>query len=849
MLSHHAQVFERLNSLYNDADVYIATSDKVEPGRSPFNFEEKKQIIASHGIDPDRVLYARSPYNWEELAQYFSDVENTVIFFAVGEKDMESNPRFKFDNIDDKGVNQKIKGGATYYQMINTYKDEPLPMNQRGYILKVPTISTEEEVASASAFRKAISTAPDKESAKLIFNKQFKEFNNNVFELVYNKLKGEKMSEDLNIMKKLAGLEEKYQYANTEEKLQDMINSHQYTIDVTAKSDPDAVYVEDHEDAIGWYEALLDIHRKTGEDKFEAPGGGDTAWREMIQQEMEDVGLYKPHGQGDLRGVDNLPEDAEMAEMRKLAGLEVSEGAPIEFEDQVSVKDVNFAEPSKSSSKLSIANRFPEGSDVNDIEVKKEMYVKELLKSPVALLSEINERIMPDENGLEVSSKLNKILDGMRDGGIADLEAEDKGFVMDLVKHSLKNMELEAGDDREFDPETSSLESVNLDDIRQDYQLDELVGRTLRYMGRNVQQGRNQADALQKYAKDKGVDIDTRQHRRAKKRIDKKAMAMKQEDYNLDEIVDASDPVSYLPPEKNFFQKTGDLAKKGIEKTGAGLGNIGNRMANRAADLSTGGLGGQLPREMVKKGLIPKALLKRPGAAKLAQMIANNPKLAGAGAIGLGSLAAYGVGKGISKLRNRKKNNEMEEGKVKDMAMDQADDFYGKVSDIADKTNDIEKAILDAWKDEEENPPVWALDDGAIDILTNAGLIEPEPEEPEMEESFDPRMEPSREEEAMNHIADGNFGQAAAVLGDTSPNAGDNLMGEWSEYCSLRGLDQKDSLDDFDHVESFIGEIIGMMDDKYYPAEMESIEEQEDAIVGKALDNALTDLKKLAGLY
>jgi hypothetical protein len=265
---------------------------------------------------------------------------------------------------------------------------------------------------------------------------------------------------------------------------------------------------------------------------------------------------------------------------------------------------------------------------------------------------------MPDENGLEVSSKLNKILDGMRDGGIADLEAEDKGFVMDLVKHSLKNMELEAGDDREFDPETSSLESLELDDIRADY--------------------------------------------------------------------------------------------------------------------------------------------------------------------------------------------DIEEGKVKDMGMDQADAFYDKVSDIADESNDIQKAIIDAWNDEDENPPVWALDSAAQDILADAGLIEPEPE---MEESFDPRMEPSKEEEAMNHVADGNFGQAAAVLGDTSPNAGDNLMGEWSEYCSLRGLDQKDSLDDFDHVESFIGEIIGSMDDKYYPAEMESIEEQEDAIVGKALDNALTDLKKLAGLY
>ena len=631
MLSHHAQVFDQLNSLYNDADVYIATSDKVEPGKSPFNFKEKKQIIASHGIDPARVLYARSPYNWEELAQYVGDVENTVIFFAVGEKDMESNPRFKFDNLDDNGINQKIKGGATYYQMINTYKDEPLPMNLRGYILKVPTISTEEEVASASAFRKAISTAPDKESAKLIFNKQFKEFNNNVFELVYNKLKGEKMSEDLNIM-------------------------------------------------------------------------------------------------------------------RILAGLEVSEGAPIEFEDQVSVKDVNFAEVSKSSSKLSIANRFPQGSDVNDMEVKKDMYVKELLKSPVALLSEINERIMPDDNGLAVSSKLNKIIDGMRDGGVADLEAEDRGFVMDLVKHSLKNMELEAGDDRGCDPETSSLESLELDDIRADY--------------------------------------------------------------------------------------------------------------------------------------------------------------------------------------------DIEEGKVKDMGMDQADAFYDKVSDIADESNDIQKAIIDAWNDEDENPPVWALDSAAQDILADAGLIEPEPEEPEMEESapfgepsqeeeqynllitayenseedlaevlglsmqeldqemtefamdhnlhmdddrdevvqgyieqvvdnadykdhgepakeesFDPRMEPSREEEAMNHVADGNFGQAAAVLGDTSPNAGDNLMGEWSEYCSIRGLDQKDSLNDFDHVENFVGEIIGSMDDKSYPAEMESIEEQENAIVGKALDDAMIDLKKLAGLY
>jgi hypothetical protein len=581
MLNHHLAVYDHLKSQFPDAEVYIGTSDKTEEG-SPFNFKEKQIIAQSQGIDSDKVLFARQPYLHTFYDQF--NHEETMVIFAVGKKDIGT--RFPLNNIDpetglDMTVNPDKETGKhrpKYYQMINTIGDEPLPMKVRGYLYPVDNIEIEGEVASATAFRNAIKNSPDKESAKEVFSKQFKNYNEQVFDLVYNKLVGEKMSEDLNIIK-------------------------------------------------------------------------------------------------------------------QLAGLEVTEGAPIEFEDQVSVKDVNFAEVSKSSSKLSIANRFPEGADVNDMEAKKEMYVKELLKSPVALLSEINERIMPDENGLAVSTKLNKILDGMRDGGITDLEAEDKGFVMDLVKHSLKNMELEAGDDREFDPETSSLESVELDDIRSEYNIEE---------------------------------------------------------------------------------------------------------------------------------------------------------------------------------------DDMDEGKVKDMAMDQADEFYGKVSDVADKTNDIEKAIIDAWKDEEENPPVWALDDGARDILANAGLIDEEPEEPEMEESieedacpkcgekrhklkacascgcsesFDPDMEPSRKEEAMNLVADQKWEEAAGVLGDTSKNAGSLLMAEWEEFCSLRGLDKKDTMEDFDAIENFIGEVIGTMDDKQYPAEMESIEEQENAIVGKALDSAMEDLKKLAGLY
>jgi hypothetical protein len=110
-------------------------------------------------------------------------------------------------------------------------------------------------------------------------------------------------------------------------------------------------------------------------------------------------------------------------------------------------------------------------------------------------------------------------------------------------------------------------------------------------------------------------------------------------------------------------------------------------------------------------------------------------------------------------------------------------------------------------------------------------------------------MEPTRKEEAMNLVADQKWEEAAGVLGDTSKNAGSLLMAEWEEFCSLRGLDKKDTMEDFDAIENFIDEVIGTMDDKQYPAEMESIEEQENAIVGKALDSAMEDLKKLAGLY
>jgi len=205
MLSHHAEVYSQLQTQFPEADVYIGTSDKVESGKSPFNFKEKQMIANAHGIDPNKVLLAKRPYHKDD---YPFDEDNTVIIFAVGEKDLD---RFPFNNVDpETDLDMTVRGEPKpkYYQKINTYRTDPKPMAERGYITLAPTIKTGDEIASASAFRDALKNAPDKESAEKVYTKQFGNFDPKIFELIYGKITGQnEMKEEINRIRKLAGLE------------------------------------------------------------------------------------------------------------------------------------------------------------------------------------------------------------------------------------------------------------------------------------------------------------------------------------------------------------------------------------------------------------------------------------------------------------------------------------------------------------------------------------------------------------------------------------------------------------------------------------------------------------------
>jgi len=365
MLSHHAEVFKQLHAQFPDAEVYIGTSDKVEAPKSPFNFKEKQAIATAHGIPANRVLSVTRPYHQEDYAKYF-DPNSTIIIFAVGEKDLD---RFPFNNVDpNTGLDMTVRGEARpkYYQKINTLKADPRPMSERGYITLAPTIMTGNEVASASAFRDALKSAPDKEAAKAVFQKQFGQYDDKIFNLIYSKVTGANMSEQINIL-------------------------------------------------------------------------------------------------------------------RKLAGLPVAEAAPVEFGANADAKSAKFLPPSPSSAKMSIANRFPKGADVNDPATKQEQFIQALLRSPEALISEFSERLDPkDDNSLAVGQKLSDIVQLMnqKDIGVSGLPKDLKQFVLDLTVNAVKNMDLSAGDTSPAysdmdDEDEFNKESVDLSNIRGEYGIEE----------------------------------------------------------------------------------------------------------------------------------------------------------------------------------------------------------------------------------------------------------------------------------------------------------------------------------------------------------------------------------------
>jgi hypothetical protein len=87
----HAAMYAALQRQFPDADVWLATSNKVAPD-SPFNFAERKFLAELCGIPSNRILEVKNPYIASEILENYNGQQDKVIF-ALSEKDID---RLKF---------------------------------------------------------------------------------------------------------------------------------------------------------------------------------------------------------------------------------------------------------------------------------------------------------------------------------------------------------------------------------------------------------------------------------------------------------------------------------------------------------------------------------------------------------------------------------------------------------------------------------------------------------------------------------------------------------------------------------------------------------------------------------
>lgn len=178
---HHA-VYDYLVKKYGRDAVYIATSNKVEPPKSPFNFAEKTQFMALTGINLDRVIESTQPYKAEEITRNY-DPANTRLIFAVSEKDMAEDPRFRSWF--------KKDGSPAYFQPRPGSDSEMKPLNQHGYIEVVPTFGFTvlgKPMRSATEFRAQFAAADEKTQKAMVMD-LFGAYNDSVLHIMQNKIR------------------------------------------------------------------------------------------------------------------------------------------------------------------------------------------------------------------------------------------------------------------------------------------------------------------------------------------------------------------------------------------------------------------------------------------------------------------------------------------------------------------------------------------------------------------------------------------------------------------------------------------------------------------------------------
>ncbi len=191
----HGKVFKYLKQKFKGAQVFIASSGKTDAHKSPFSFDEKKRMMMLAGVDPNSIVQAKIPYVASEITDRY-DPDNTIIVYAVSEKDMSDDPRFDFPTT---GPKIKKNGEPAHMQMWRGI-DNAKPLRQHSYITTVPTFTFKirgEAVNSATQIRNMIANASDTELNQILQDLYGRsDIPENVIEIFKRKLGSSTVSEN-----------------------------------------------------------------------------------------------------------------------------------------------------------------------------------------------------------------------------------------------------------------------------------------------------------------------------------------------------------------------------------------------------------------------------------------------------------------------------------------------------------------------------------------------------------------------------------------------------------------------------------------------------------------------------
>lgn len=173
----HAQVYKSLVEQYPGADVYVATTNKVDE-KSPFNFQERKYTLVKAGVPEDKIVQVVSPYVAKEITTKYNDTKDKLIY-AVSEKDID---RFSYG--------PKKDGSPSYFQKLEG-TNNLLPLGEKGYIAIAPVFPFKvlgKNITSATQIRDMYKHVTEPERKQIIVD-LYGVFDRGIYNLFNKKLK------------------------------------------------------------------------------------------------------------------------------------------------------------------------------------------------------------------------------------------------------------------------------------------------------------------------------------------------------------------------------------------------------------------------------------------------------------------------------------------------------------------------------------------------------------------------------------------------------------------------------------------------------------------------------------